>query len=86
MPITHVSHEFTVTSRGFAILVASLNAAGIINGRKIAASLRISAHDIEGCDVLQELMADLVTATIEKTEVEGPARLTAVPPSADPEN
>lgn len=61
--------------RMLAILVGSLHHAGIINGRNIAASIRL---DAEANENFRMATADTILAVIERAEIEGTISLKPV--------
>ncbi len=83
MAITHTTAEFMALTRAFAILVTALDARNKIDGRAIAANLRATAREVQGCDEFQELIADMITRTIDKFEDQGAVKLAIVDKSPD---
>lgn len=79
MTEAYMSAESASLARAFAILVASLDASGVVDGSAIAASIRVSAREIPECAQTHETIAILIDNTMGRLASEGPARLSAVP-------
>lgn len=65
-------------ARALAIVVGSLDQAGVINGRAIAASMRLDSDNSVEADDLTHATADLICRIIDQTELDGPAGPRAV--------
>lgn len=68
--IREIGLQIGTMTRAISIIVASLNGAGMINGRSIARSIRL---DNAGHEELRLSLADLIDRTIEAMETRAPA-------------
>lgn len=68
--IREIGLQIGTVTRAISTIVASLDGAGIINGRSVARSIRL---DNAGHEELRLSLADLIDRTIEAMETDGPA-------------
>jgi hypothetical protein len=76
--LENIGAQIGALARAVGILTSSLHAAGVIDGRAVAASIRLDKSKFQSANILSEELADLIGRTITKYETEGYSGLSEV--------
>lgn len=78
MSQNELAEQIGGVARAVAVLTATLDRAGLIDGRAVAQTLRLDHTGAKRADEMTTEIADLIRRIIERTEAGGPARLREV--------
>ncbi len=73
-----LGQQVGANARGLAILIGSLDQAGLIDGKAIARSMRLDAIGKDEAGQMLAEIADLIDRIIDKTDSHGPSKLKGV--------